>query len=159
MKLLSSADRGALLRVIAGGVGGYQDLVSRTHRGPHACHAGARRSAPLPWNPSDALAYVLAAGAVGTERRHVRIGKLVAFGPRRRPRRGDGRPAGRPGSPLDILSSADSPSANRSRSTAHRHRHQGIDRPGVRDFQAAVGRIPAEPAPIPAEPSAGRDVL
>jgi redox-sensitive bicupin YhaK (pirin superfamily) len=82
--LLSSADGGTLLRVIAGEIDG--------HRGPGSTftpitmiHAtvspGARLS--LPWNPSfNALAYVLAGrGDVGEDRRPIRKGRLAVFGP------------------------------------------------------------------------------
>jgi hypothetical protein len=81
--LLSSADGGALLRVIAGDVAG--------HRGPGSTftpitvvHAtlspGARLS--LPWNPEfNALAYVLSGhGSVGGEQQPIRRGQLAAFG-------------------------------------------------------------------------------
>lgn len=81
--LLASADGGALLRVIAGGLDG--------HAGPgvtftpitmvHATVSpGARLD--LPWNPEfNALAYVLAGqGSVGAERRPVRKGQLAVFG-------------------------------------------------------------------------------
>jgi quercetin 2,3-dioxygenase len=83
VKLAVSADAGALVRVIAGEVGG--------HRGPGSTHtpitlihatvsAGARLQ--LPWDTSfNALIYVLAgAGRVGTEGRPVRDGQLVVFG-------------------------------------------------------------------------------
>ncbi|MDT5182275.1 MAG: quercetin 2,3-dioxygenase [Mycobacterium sp.] len=83
VKLAVSADAGALVRVIAGQVGG--------HRGPGATHTpitlihatvlpGARLQ--LPWDPSfNALIYVLAgAGRVGTVGRPVRDGQLVVFG-------------------------------------------------------------------------------
>jgi quercetin 2,3-dioxygenase len=82
--LLSSADGGALLRVIAGSFGG--------HAGPGITHtpislvhatvsAGAR--VRLPWRADfNALAYVLAgSGTVGAEQRPVRMGQLAAFGP------------------------------------------------------------------------------
>jgi quercetin 2,3-dioxygenase len=80
--LLTSADAGALVRVIAGDLAG--------HRGPgdtstpityaHATVApGARLD--LPWNPAfNALVYVLAGeGTVGVERRPVETGQLAAF--------------------------------------------------------------------------------
>ena len=84
VKLAVSADAGALVRVIAGEVGG--------HRGPGATHTpitlvhatvspGARLQ--LPSDPSsNALIYVLAGtGRVGNERRRpVRDGQLVVFG-------------------------------------------------------------------------------
>jgi quercetin 2,3-dioxygenase len=81
--LLSSPDGGALVRLIAGELGG--------HRGPGGTHTpitmahatvspGARLD--LPWRPDfNALAYVLAGtGTVGTERRPVATGQLVVFG-------------------------------------------------------------------------------
>jgi redox-sensitive bicupin YhaK (pirin superfamily) len=81
--LLSSSDGGALIRVIAGAVGG--------HRGPGTTYTpitllhaslspGARLD--LPW-PADynALAYVLAGrGCVGSEKRPVDTGQLAVFG-------------------------------------------------------------------------------
>src|SRR6478736_5019328 len=83
VELAASADAGALVRVIAGEVGG--------HRGPGSTHtpitlihatvsAGARLQ--LPWDPSfNALIYVLAgAGRAGTEGRPVHDGQLVVFG-------------------------------------------------------------------------------
>jgi redox-sensitive bicupin YhaK (pirin superfamily) len=83
VKLAVSADAGALVRVIAGEVGG--------HRGPGSAHTpitlihatvspGARLQ--LRWDPSfNALIYVLAgAGRVGTEGRPVCDGQLVVFG-------------------------------------------------------------------------------
>jgi redox-sensitive bicupin YhaK (pirin superfamily) len=82
--LLSSADGGALVRIIAGGMG--------EHRGPGATHTpmammhatlspGARLE--LPWDPAfNALVYVLAgSGQAGRDRQPVRTGQLVAFGP------------------------------------------------------------------------------
>ena len=82
--LLSSPDGGALVRLIAGDLGG--------HHGPGSTHTpivlshitvspGAR--IVVPWEPSfNALAYVLAgSGAVGDEPRPVRTGQLTVFGP------------------------------------------------------------------------------
>ena len=85
--LLTSPDGGALVRVIAGDVGG--------HRGPgrhaHADHAGRTRPSPrapgstLPWRPDfNALVYVLAGRGHG--RRRAPPGP---HGPARRLRRGD----------------------------------------------------------------------
>lgn len=81
--LVSSPDSESLVRVIAGDVGG--------HRGPGTTHTPMSMShvslAPgaqldLPWNPSfNALVYVLAgSGSVGSERRPVTTGQLIAFG-------------------------------------------------------------------------------
>jgi len=83
VKLLSSPDGGALVRVIAGSLG--------AHRGPGVTHTpitmvhttlspGARLL--LPWDPEyNALAYALAgAGTVGSEGHPIRMGQLVVFG-------------------------------------------------------------------------------
>src|SRR6201988_932130 len=83
VKLAASADAGALVRVIAGEVGGHRGPGS-THTPITLIHAtvspGARLQ--LPWDPSfNALVYVLAgAGRVGTEGRPIRDGQLVVFG-------------------------------------------------------------------------------
>jgi redox-sensitive bicupin YhaK (pirin superfamily) len=82
--LVSSADGGALVRVIAGEVAGHAGPGS-TYTPMTLVHAtlspGARLA--LPWRPDyNALAYVLAGrGAVGAERRPVETGQLAAFGP------------------------------------------------------------------------------
>jgi len=81
--LLSSADGGALLRVIAGDIGG--------HAGPGSTHTpivmvhttvspGARVT--VPWDPTfNALAYVLAgSGTVGVEGQPVHTGQLAQYG-------------------------------------------------------------------------------
>ena len=81
--LLSSPDGGALVRLIAGDIGG--------HRGPGAtytpitvAHATVAPGARLvlPWRADfNALAYGLdASGTVGTERRPLRTGQLAVFG-------------------------------------------------------------------------------
>jgi len=82
--LLTSADGGALVRVIAGQVG--------EHRGPGATHTpismvhasvspGAQLVLPWP-RPFNALVYVLAgSGRAGAEGRPVRTGQLVVHGP------------------------------------------------------------------------------
>jgi redox-sensitive bicupin YhaK (pirin superfamily) len=82
VKLLSSDDGGALIRLIAGDLG--------EHRGPGSTHtpivmthvtlaSGAQMT--LPWNANyNALAYVLAgSGAVGIEAHPVRTGQLAVF--------------------------------------------------------------------------------
>ncbi len=82
--LLASADAGALVRVIAGDIGGHSGPGS-THTPMALAHAtispGARLQ--LPWNAEfNALVYVLAgAGRAGAEGRPVRSGQLVVFGP------------------------------------------------------------------------------
>jgi quercetin 2,3-dioxygenase len=82
--LVSSADGGALVRVIAGEVAGHAGPGS-TYTPMTLVHAtlspGARLA--LPWRADDnALLYVLAGrGTVGAERRPVETGQLVVFGP------------------------------------------------------------------------------
>src|SRR6478672_6411737 len=82
--LLSSADGGALVRLIAGDVAGFHGPGS-THTPITVAHttlaAGARLV--LPWQADfNALAYVLeGAGSAGGERRPVEAGQLVVFGP------------------------------------------------------------------------------
>jgi redox-sensitive bicupin YhaK (pirin superfamily) len=81
--LLSSADGGALLRVIAGSVGGH-DGPGVTHTPIALLHATVSAGAQvrLPW-PADfnALGYVLAgSGTVGAEKRPVKMGQLAVFG-------------------------------------------------------------------------------
>ncbi len=81
--LVSSADGGALVRIVAGSIDG--------HAGPGATHTpitmahvtvqpGAQLS--LPWEPDyNALVYVLSGrGTVGAERRAIRGGQLAVFG-------------------------------------------------------------------------------
>jgi redox-sensitive bicupin YhaK (pirin superfamily) len=81
--LLSSADGGALLRVIAGDVGGHAGPGS-THSPMAMVHATLRPGAEvaIPWQPEfNALVYVLGGnGTVGKERRPVSTGQLVVLG-------------------------------------------------------------------------------
>ncbi|GAB2927329.1 pirin family protein [Streptomyces mayteni] len=83
VRLLASADGGALLRVIAGDLGG--------HRGPGATHTpitmvhvsvSPGAEVALPWRPDfNALAYGLAgSGSAGPDRRPFRMGQSVVFG-------------------------------------------------------------------------------
>ena len=81
--LLSSEDGGALLRVIAGELGGHSGPGS-THTPITMVHAtiAPGASMTLPWRRDfNALAYVLSGrGTVGEERRPVRTGQLTVFG-------------------------------------------------------------------------------
>src|SRR6202167_675378 len=81
--LLSSADGGALLRVIAGSFDGH-DGPGVTHTPIALVHATVSAGAQvrLPW-PADfnALGYVLAgSGTAGAEKRPVKMGQLAVFG-------------------------------------------------------------------------------
>jgi quercetin 2,3-dioxygenase len=82
--LLSSADGGCLVRVIAGQLGEHRGPGS-THTPMALMHATLSPGAllELPWNPAfNALIYVLAgSGRAGSDGRPVHRGQLVAFGP------------------------------------------------------------------------------
>src|SRR5580704_9969663 len=81
--LLSSADGGALLRVIAGSFAGHSG-PGVTHTPISLVHATVSAGAQvrLPWRADfNSLGYVLAgAGTVGAEKRPVRMGQLAVFG-------------------------------------------------------------------------------
>ena len=81
--LVTSADAGALVRIIAGDVGGQQG-PGATHTPMAMVHATVQPSAALdlPWNPEfNALVYVLSGeGVVGTDRRPIRAGNLAVLG-------------------------------------------------------------------------------
>jgi len=83
-KLLSSADGGALVRLIAGDLDGVTG-PGATHTPITMLHATVSPGAQLRlgWRPDfNALAYVLAgSGRVGTEGRPIRSGQLAVFGP------------------------------------------------------------------------------
>ena len=83
VKLLSSHDGGALVRVIAGDLAGFRGPGS-TYTPIVMVHATVSRGArmDLPWEPTfNALAYVLAGrGSVGPERRAVEMGQLAVLG-------------------------------------------------------------------------------
>jgi redox-sensitive bicupin YhaK (pirin superfamily) len=82
--LLASPDGGALVRLIAGDLGGTVGPGS-THTPISLMHASISPGAllELPWRRSfNCLAYVLAgSGEAGAERRPVETGQLAAFGP------------------------------------------------------------------------------
>ena len=84
VKLLSSPDGGALLRVIAGEVAGHQG-PGITYTPISLLHATLAPGAELrlPWRPDfNALVYVLAGkGSVGPRRHPVRMGQLAVYGP------------------------------------------------------------------------------
>jgi redox-sensitive bicupin YhaK (pirin superfamily) len=84
VKLLSSPDGGALLRVIAGEVGGYEG-PGVTYTPITLLHGTLAPGAKLalPWRRDfNALVYVLSgSGSAGAGRRPVRMGQLAVFGP------------------------------------------------------------------------------
>jgi len=81
--LLSSTDGGALVRLIAGDIGGHAGPGS-THSPITLAHATVSPGAAmtLPWRSDfNSLVYVLAGkGTVGVDRRPVRTGQLAVFG-------------------------------------------------------------------------------
>jgi quercetin 2,3-dioxygenase len=83
VSLLSSPDGGALIRVIAGDLGGHPG-PGVTHTPITLLHATVQPGAQLrlPWRRScNALVYVLAgSGTVGPDHRPVRTGQLAVFG-------------------------------------------------------------------------------
>jgi redox-sensitive bicupin YhaK (pirin superfamily) len=84
LTLLSSPDGGALVRLIAGDLGGHSGPGS-THTPITYAHASLRPGARLevPWDRSfSAMAYVLGGrGSVGAEGRPIDAHQLVLFGP------------------------------------------------------------------------------
>jgi redox-sensitive bicupin YhaK (pirin superfamily) len=82
--LVTTADAGALVRIIAGSIGGHAGPGS-THTPITVAHATVQPGAQLslPWNPEyNALGYVLSGnGYAGAEGRPVHGGQLVVFGP------------------------------------------------------------------------------
>jgi redox-sensitive bicupin YhaK (pirin superfamily) len=81
--LVTSADAGALVRIIAGDVAGQQG-PGVTHTPMTMVHATLQPTASLdlPWNPEfNALVYVLSGeGTVGVEGRPIRAGNLAVLG-------------------------------------------------------------------------------
>ncbi|GAA2384609.1 pirin family protein [Streptomyces glaucosporus] len=83
VRLLSSADGGALLRLIAGDLAGHSG-PGVTHTPITMIHAtvGPGAEVTLPWREDfNGLAYVLAGrGTAGAERRPIELGQAVVFG-------------------------------------------------------------------------------
>jgi len=155
--LLSSADGGSLVRVIAGDVAGHAG-PGITHTPISLLHATVEPGAQLrlPWRPDfNALGYVLAgAGTVGREQRPVHTGQLAVFGPGDVLTFGAERRMDGPSEKLDILVLGGAPI--REPVAAYgpfvmNTRAELVQ--AFEDFQAGrLGTIPAEPHP-------GHDVL
>ncbi|MGA2825088.1 MAG: pirin family protein [Streptosporangiaceae bacterium] len=164
VKLLSSPDGGALLRVIAGEVGGHEG-PGVTHTPITIVHATLSPGAQLrlPWRADfNALAYVLAgSGTVGRDRRPIRMGQLAAFGPGDAVTAAAGSRQDGPSAQLDILFLGGQPI--REPVAAYgpfvmNTREELVQ--AFEDFQAGrLGSIPAEATTVPAEPHPGHDVL
>jgi hypothetical protein len=162
--LLSSADGGALVRVIAGDVAGHHG-PGVTHTPITLLHASLQPGAQLrlPWRPEfNALGYILAgAGTAGTDHRPVRTGQLAVFGPGDVLTFGaDLTPKG-PSQGIDVLVLGGRPI--REPVAAYgpfvmNTRAELVQ--AFEDYQAGrLGTIPAERTPIPDETHPGHDVL
>jgi redox-sensitive bicupin YhaK (pirin superfamily) len=84
LRLLTSADGGALIRLIAGDIGGFSG-PGATHTPITYAHVTLAPGAELsvPWSPDfNAMAYVLTGnGTAGAEDRPMEEGQLIVFGP------------------------------------------------------------------------------
>jgi redox-sensitive bicupin YhaK (pirin superfamily) len=164
VSLLSSADGGALVRVIAGDLDGHAG-PGVTHTPITLLHATVEPGAELrlPWRADfNALAYVLAgSGMVGADRRPVRTGQLAVFGPGDVLTFGAQRTMDGPGEKLDVLVLGGQPI--REPVAAYgpfvmNTRAELVQ--AFEDYQAGrLGSIPAVRAPLPEEPHPGHDVL
>jgi redox-sensitive bicupin YhaK (pirin superfamily) len=162
--LLSSPDGGALVRVIAGSVGGHGG-PGVTHTPIALLHATIEPGAQLrlPWRPDfNALAYVLAgSGTAGADQRPVGLGQLAAFGPGDVITLGAERRMDGPSEKLDVLVLGGLPI--REPVAAYgpfvmNTRAELVQ--AFEDFQAGrLGSIPAVRTPLPADPHPGHDVL
>ncbi len=162
--LLSSADGGALLRLIAGDLAGHGG-PGVTHTPITLLHATVAPGAQvrLPWRRDfNALAYVLAgSGTVGTERRPVHTGQLTVFGPGDAITFGASQHQEGPGQQFDVLLLGGQPI--REPIAAYgpfvmNTRDELVT--AFEDYQAGrLGTIPAEPRAVPDDPHPGHDVL
>ena len=167
--LLSSADGGALIRVIAGELDGHAG-PGVTHTPITLAHVTVEPGAQfrLPWRADfNALAYVLAgSGTVGADQRPVRTGQLAVFGPGDVLSFGAQRRMDGPSEKLDVLVLGGQPI--REPVAAYgpfvmNTRAELVQ--AFEDFQAGrLGTIPARRTPLPGdvlpkEPHPGHDVL
>jgi len=164
--LLTSADGGALLRVIAGEIDGHAG-PGVTHTPITLVHATVSPGAQvrIPWRADfNALGYVLAgAGSVGAEHRPVNTGQLAVFGPGESITFAADKKMDGPSPSLDILLLGGEPI--REPVAAYgpfvmNTRAELVQ--AFEDFQAGrLGTIPAQPTTsvVPQDPHPGHDVL
>src|SRR5579859_7139662 len=153
--LLSSADGGALLRVIAGSFSGHSG-PGITHTPISLVHATVSAGAQvrLPWRADfNSLAYVLSGhGSVGVDRRPVRMGQLAVFGA------GDAVTfAAAPSGDMDILLLGGQPIREPVAAYGPFVMNTRAElQQAFEDYQAGrLGSIPA----VPVEPHPGHDVI
>jgi hypothetical protein len=162
--LLSSADGGTLIRVIAGDLAGHSG-PGITHTPITVVHATVSPGAQvkLPWRADfNGLAYVLGgSGTVGAKGRPVHTGQLAVFGPGDAITFAASPQADGPSTELDILLLGGQPIGEPVAAYGPfvmNTRDELIQ--AFEDYQAGrLGTIPAQPRPIPEEPHPGHDVL